>query len=745
MGRHHHLGGPPQYNPYPTPSTTHIPSMAHHEPFKSLSPIDWDSVSCHSSSGSLPSFLTTILADAQTLIDSIPEPSPADPGPNSRSGGADGRARAATDSAVGPRAHTSDGSKPGLAGRPGGDEQCAAQLRKEWKEIKVGPKENPMRMSVYKLASKDGRGAWFARRSVHREFGFERWREGLAREFEKTLRRVGEKADPAAPGVGNIRGIGAEKRVEDTFVEGTGRLQVYQLSARFPGPTTPRDFTALLLMSDGSERGHNQKRRQPRQFMVVSKPCVHPECPQRQGFIRGQYESVEVIREIPVHKPLRRVRSSIDLSRDEFARGGVPDGPSNSVCNGAMLRSASQAAASDGEEGSTTVATLGRAVSFAETPVVRQAMSDLEDEGEPKMAIEWIMITRSDPGGSVPRFMVEKGTPPGICNDAGRLVKWLSSQDFNKQDAAISPSDERQLMDVEDAPPLPERKAATVTNTSLLDHEPEQDANGGGSGGFYGMIASALGAAGSAVASRLPNSFTGSSRATDSERDDGLIEDDESDTSSTASFASAEEGEPTPMRPVPMESPSGAPDFIPSSIATKSTKSAVSDESSSQGVSSHHEKELRKLEERRCKAQERIARMQERSLTKQQDNSKEQQKDAQALAKLREKHEKELAKQEEKYQRELKRLEEKRVAEEKKAEERRRKAIEREEKANIQLELERTRAERDVARKQNEIMKEQLGELQAQNTMLVAKLGKMGVGADAWGAGTGRGKGEIWN
>lgn len=42
------------------------------------------------------------------------------------------------------------------------------------------------------------------------------------------------------------------------------------------------------------------------------------------------------------------------------------------------------------------------------------------------------MITRSDPGGSVPRFMVEKGTPPGICNDASRFVKWLSSADFSK-------------------------------------------------------------------------------------------------------------------------------------------------------------------------------------------------------------------------------------------------------------------------------------------------------------------------
>ena len=49
-----------------------------------------------------------------------------------------------------------------------------------------------------------------------------------------------------------------------------------------------------------------------------------------------------------------------------------------------------------------------------------------EEEEEVEMAIEWLMVTRSDPGGSVPRFMVEKGTPGGIVSDAGRFLKWSS-------------------------------------------------------------------------------------------------------------------------------------------------------------------------------------------------------------------------------------------------------------------------------------------------------------------------------
>lgn len=38
----------------------------------------------------------------------------------------------------------------------------------------------------------------------------------------------------------------------------------------------------------------------PRQFTMISRPLTdHPECAERQGYVRGQFESVEFIREIP--------------------------------------------------------------------------------------------------------------------------------------------------------------------------------------------------------------------------------------------------------------------------------------------------------------------------------------------------------------------------------------------------------------------------------------------------------------
>lgn len=76
-----------------------------------------------------------------------------------------------------------------------------------------------MGMSVYRCAGKDGRGAWFARRSVHEGLGFRKWKLGLQREFPETLEVQG------GPGEGNIRGIGGERRVERKCVEGVGVVE----------------------------------------------------------------------------------------------------------------------------------------------------------------------------------------------------------------------------------------------------------------------------------------------------------------------------------------------------------------------------------------------------------------------------------------------------------------------------------------------------------------------------------------
>lgn len=74
-------------------------------------------------------------------------------------------------------------------------------------------------MAVFKLSSKDSKGAWFARRSVHEGLGFNRWKKSLEREFPESLKVQG------GPGEGNIRGIGGERRVESINVDGVGRAE----------------------------------------------------------------------------------------------------------------------------------------------------------------------------------------------------------------------------------------------------------------------------------------------------------------------------------------------------------------------------------------------------------------------------------------------------------------------------------------------------------------------------------------
>ena len=76
-----------------------------------------------------------------------------------------------------------------------------------------------MGMGIYKMSGKDGRGAWFARRSVHDGLDFSTWKDGLQAEFPESIKVLG------GPGEGNIRGIGGETRVEKREIEGVGTME----------------------------------------------------------------------------------------------------------------------------------------------------------------------------------------------------------------------------------------------------------------------------------------------------------------------------------------------------------------------------------------------------------------------------------------------------------------------------------------------------------------------------------------
>ncbi|GJN68773.1 START-like domain-containingprotein [Purpureocillium lilacinum] len=663
----------------------------HHEPLKALAPIDWAEVP--QEDGGLDGFLNGVFAEAQVVVDSIPSTTTTTSGSNSTT--ATGRARAQTDSAVfysgaAAAAATAKDQSPSSSAGPSAEQR--EQLRKEWKEVKVNPRDNPLGITVYKLAGKDGRGAWFARRSVHEGLSFDRWKAGLEREFAETMKVQG------SPGSGNIRGIGADRSVEHKVLDGAGHLNVFQLSAQFPGPTSPRDFITLLLTTDtipgrpppSQEQQKKQHGPRPlRQYMIVSKPCTHPGCPPRQGIIRGQYESVEIIREVPGESMAgKRSFSHADLTSDDATRR----------------------------------------VSFAKPPA--EGDHDGGDGEDGPRAVEWLMVTRSDPGGSVPRFMIEKGTPPGIVGDAGKFLKWVTAMDPSKESepGAVQHNGEKQHLSPADARNRPSNQqhvnAANRTQDEAGTGGDDDDEGIPSSNGIYGIIAGAFGAATSVAyglrqqfSSPLGFSTSQESVAEDQTKQEGAEGDDdngsESDASSTHSFSSAMERY--------MTADMGGGDSINGSHSSESRS-----QSKTNGNNNNNplEKELLKLTERRRKLDENYAKMQERLESRRQGDKD---KDAAALAKAREKHDRELAKQEAKYRREMRKLEEKREHEERKAEARRRKTLEREEKSSLQLELDRARADRDVARKQLELLQGQVGELQRENTMLVARLGRLGA------------------
>ena len=200
-----------------------MPSSQAHELFKALGPIHWEQDLNVDVPDQLRQSLSDIFSHAHSLVDSVPvavDPATAPAAATITPG----RQRSSTDPPP-PKLH------PPIATPPS---ERSLDLRKEWKEVKVNPRENPLGLNVYKLAAKDGRGAWFARHSVHQGLSFDKWKLGMEREFAESMKIQG------SPGSGNIRGIGAEKRVEDRLIDGCGRMQgVYSPRLATTAPSPP--------------------------------------------------------------------------------------------------------------------------------------------------------------------------------------------------------------------------------------------------------------------------------------------------------------------------------------------------------------------------------------------------------------------------------------------------------------------------------------------------------------------------
>ena len=655
-----------------------------HTALSTLGPAEYSSVP--QDSEELTEYLRSAFQAAQTIIDSVPAPPPSDLAlENTTTHSQSLEAKDISDISV--SSARSDLLDPENA-----------SLQKEWgKPLKMSVKDNPLSISTYKLGGKDGKGAWFARRSVHSGMSFKRWKLSLEREFPETLETQG------GPGVGNIRGIGGEKKVESKHVPGIGTQEVYYLTAQFPGPSAPRDFVTLLLVSSNAlyKQDDQSSHHIPRHYMVISKPCVHPETPARNGFVRGQYESVEFIREIP-RKP-KRAASALDLTMAK-----KDSGPSDKAAQdeGATESQSKNSEAANGSVARDASRRRSKTVSLAKP----SPGNNEEEKGDESNPVEWIMITRSDPGGSVPRFMVERGTPGSIVADASKFLAWATKKDHSavanngvdeptkdQEKSSSGPKVSTQANKPDSDRSTEEKIVATETQPGPEPSSTQSPQSSGILTNLTNAAKAGIGAyAPKAISDQLPG-HSDSVGASKSIRDGEANEDDDisltRSSSPTASFVSF----------------SSSDDNADDSLSTQSPSSHR--KSDNQERKTLEARELERHNERKRALDEKLAKTKEKE-TK--DREQLGAREEQRIRKAEEKHGREVAKQEERYTKQMAKLE----AKKRKTEEKDDKVRFAREKEELKQQLEGVKSERDL-------LLEQVRALQKENTGLVLRLGKM--------------------
>ncbi|CDM33813.1 hypothetical protein DTO013E5_1564 [Penicillium roqueforti] len=389
-----------------------------HDALQCLKPTSWDEVP--QDPDELRDYLRAIFKNSRLIAESLPDPPISD---NHDYPGLD---------------DTPNSSDRRIVPSPARVEETDSEitdLQKEWgKPLKMGgPKDNPLDVTVWKLSANDGGGSWFGRRSVHEGMPFSRWRKKLSSEYDETLKVNRRKIERGHTPDKSIRGIGAEGKMDTIEVKDhdgsvLGHLVVYHVSAQFPKPTSPRDFVELIINSDSGLQIGGTK--QPgRSWMMISKPCEHPGIPHKQGYTRGQYESVELIREIP------KKHSSGSSSSSQGSKKNSDSASSNS-----------------------------------QRPVGLPGQDGAGDEEHEEMnPVEWIMVSRSDPGGNIPRWMVDKGTPRSVGTDAAKFVNWALQDD--------KPPKRGEITGMEAADTLSGVKAKPGESVNEYDSDQEDDSD----------------------------------------------------------------------------------------------------------------------------------------------------------------------------------------------------------------------------------------------------------------------------
>lgn len=81
--------------------------------------------------------------------------------------------------------------------------------------------------------------------------------------------------------------------LSDVYLHSTADL--HSSSDHLPFPTTNRDFVILIYTTETTPQPTTPDEVVPRSFQVVSIPFDHEDAPERKGWCRGKYVSVEQV------------------------------------------------------------------------------------------------------------------------------------------------------------------------------------------------------------------------------------------------------------------------------------------------------------------------------------------------------------------------------------------------------------------------------------------------------------------
>jgi hypothetical protein len=174
-----------------------------HTALEVLQPRDWNDIP----TSDLDPFLSDVFSQAELIVNSVPPPP----------GGSDYFSSSRTLNTVNGASKAAEVIHSDARPQPPPEE--IVKLQKSWgKPLKINAKDNPLGITMYKMAGHDRHGAWFARRSVHEGLGFTKWMKAMQKEFPESLSVQG------GPGEGSVRGIGADRRLEQEVKE-VGKLE----------------------------------------------------------------------------------------------------------------------------------------------------------------------------------------------------------------------------------------------------------------------------------------------------------------------------------------------------------------------------------------------------------------------------------------------------------------------------------------------------------------------------------------